>query len=68
MISKQRQEIVLLTDELTNQCTEIDRLIARNSQLQSKIKVNHKEKCDLENRIKSLLKEVALLQGFLSGF
>lgn len=64
MISKQRQEIVLLTNELANQSNEIDRLIARNAKLRSKIKADEKEKIDLENRIKSLLREVSSLKGF----
>lgn len=64
MLAKQRQEIVLLTNELTNQSGQIDLLIGRNTKLKNRIKANEKEKHDLEHRIKELVKEVSCFKGF----
>lgn len=63
MIVKQRQELILLTQEVTNQSNKIGNLLERNEKLREKLKVNEKEKHDLEDRIRLFHKEVSHLKG-----
>lgn len=58
LIVKQRQEIILLTDDLNNQENEIKQLLISNAKLKTKIKLIEKDKLDLENANKSLKKEI----------
>lgn len=63
LIVKQRQEIILLTNELKNQEDQINILLKANSNLKNKLKINEKEKTDFENVKRTLNKEISILKG-----
>jgi len=68
IIRKQREELVLLTNELNCQEEQIKDLHSENIDLKELIKKKEKKETELEKKIKSLNSEISNLNGKFNNF
>ena len=63
LVRKQREEIILLTQELQRQEEQINKLHSNNIRFKEVVKTKEKKELDLEKRIKSLNLDISNLNG-----
>jgi len=63
LIRKQREELILLTNELQNQEHQINTLHASNLKLKETIKLKEKRETELEKKNRTLNAELTSLNG-----
>ncbi len=66
LVRKQREEIILLTQELQRQEEQINKLHSSNIKFKESIKNKEKKEADLEKKIRSLNLEIANINGKLN--
>ena len=68
LIRKQREELILLTDELKQQEDQINTLHSSNIKLKEEIKLKEKKEIDLEKRTRILNSELKAINGDILCF